>query len=482
MLKIYNTLSQEKEIFKPLKPDNVDLYVCGVTPYDYCHIGHGRVYLVFDVIIRYLRSLGFTVNYIRNITDIDDKIIKRAQERNIPFTALTGEFIGAMNADFQNLNILEPTVEPRATDYIAQMIQMIEKLVDKGYAYVGETGDVYYDIQKFESYGCLSHRDMEDLKAGSRVQINDAKQHPFDFVLWKMAKPNEPSWESPWGPGRPGWHIECSAMSLQNCGETFDIHGGGPDLKFPHHENERAQSEAATGKTFVNYWMHVGFVQQDKEKMSKSLNNFLTIRDFLKQYHPEVMRYFSIMSHYRSPIDYANENIDAAAKGLSRLYIALRGLYSSSENNFVSVAKLAALKQLSLAKSSSDELYEQKFQDAMNDDFNTPEAIAVLFELAHEINRHRETDPEKATQLGAILKKLGNLLGLLYTEPEIFLQNLTGKSTSLSTAEIENLIAKRSEARKAKEWAESDRIRDTLLSQGISLEDTAMGTTWSVTH
>lgn len=462
MLKIYNTLSKQKEIFKPIQPGKIDLYVCGMTTYDYCHIGHGRLYLVFDVVIRYLRSIGFTVRYIRNITDIDDKIITRAQERNIPFTELTAEFIQAMNEDFQHLNLISPTVEPRATDYIQQMIEMIQTLVKKGYAYIGETGDVYYNIEKFESYGCLSHRDMEDLKAGSRVEINDAKQHPFDFVLWKMAKPAEPSWDSPWGKGRPGWHIECSAMSLENCGETFDIHGGGPDLKFPHHENERAQSEAATGKTFVNYWMHIGFVQKDKEKMSKSLGNFLTIRDFLKQYHPEVMRYFSIMSHYRSPIDYAVENIDAAGKGLSRLYTALRGI------------------SLDIKPESKASPFEEKFEAAMNDDFNTPEAIAVLFEIAHEINRHRETDREKAIVLAGVLKKLGNTLGLLYSEPEVFLQNISGKTIDLSPEEIEQLIKDRDQARKSKQWAESDRIRDELLAKGVSLEDTATGTLWYV--
>ena len=477
MLKIYNTLSKQKEIFKPLQPGRIDIYVCGVTPYDYCHIGHGRVFLIFDVVIRYLRSISFVVNYIRNITDIDDKIINRAQEKNMPFTALTAEYIQAMNTDFQNLNILTPTTEPRATDYIQQMIDMIQQLVNKGYAYVGETGDVYYDIQKFESYGCLSHRDLEDLKAGSRVEINDAKQHPFDFVLWKMAKPNEPSWESPWGLGRPGWHIECSAMSLAQCGETFDIHGGGPDLKFPHHENERAQSEAANDKKFVNYWMHVGFVQQDKEKMSKSLGNFLTIRDFLKHYHPEVLRYFSIMSHYRSPIDYATDNIDAAGRGLSRLYTALRGISLEKP-----VEKNTLASVIPVADQSIQASFEQKFQDAMNDDFNTPEAIAVLFEIAHEINRQRETEPEKAFMLAAHLKKLGNILGLLYSEPEAFLQNASGKAIDIAPKEIEQLIAARDQARKSKQWTESDRIRDILLEKGISLEDTAAGTTWHVMH
>ncbi|HXH55150.1 MAG TPA: cysteine--tRNA ligase [Gammaproteobacteria bacterium] len=475
MLKIYNTLSKQKEIFKPLQPGKIDLYVCGVTPYDYCHIGHGRVFLIFDVVIRYLRFINFEVNYVRNITDIDDKIIKRAQERNIPFNALTAEFIEAMNTDFQHLNILPPTVEPCATNYIPQMIDMIQQLVDKKYAYVGETGDVYYDIQKFESYGCLSHRDLDDLKAGSRVEINDAKQHPFDFVLWKMAKPNEPSWESPWGLGRPGWHIECSAMSLTHCGETFDIHGGGPDLKFPHHENERAQSEAATSKKFVNYWMHVGFVQQDKEKMSKSLNNFLTIRDFLKHYHPEVLRYFSVMSHYRSPIDYATDNIDVAGRGLLRLYTALRGisLEKPVEKNTLDLFMVAEEEIQSIQAS-----FEKKFQDAMNDDFNTPEAIAVLFEIAHEINRQREAAPEKAIVLAIHLKKLGNILGLLYSEPEAFLQNTRGKAIDLALGEIEQLIAEREKARKSKQWAESDRIRNILLENGILLEDTAKGTIW----
>ncbi len=463
MLKLYNTLSKQKEIFTPLQTGKVGFYVCGVTVYDLCHIGHARVYLVFDTIMRYLRSQGFQVTYIRNITDIDDKIIRRAKEKNEPFEALTERFITAMHEDFAALQITPPTVEPRATDYIQPMIQMITTLIAKGMAYVANNGDVYYSVEKFKTYGCLSHRNLESLQAGARIEVNEAKQSPLDFVLWKMAKPDEPSWASPWGNGRPGWHIECSAMALQNLGETLDIHGGGPDLQFPHHENERAQSEAATEKQFVNYWMHVGYVRQDKEKMSKSLDNFLTIRDFLKHYDPEVLRFFAIGSHYRSPVDYTLTNMDTAVKAVERLYIALRGLSL-------------------LAEADNDQSqgleFEKRFMGAMNDDFNTPDAIAVLFELAREVNCLREMDLLRARQFAFLLKKLGNILGLLLQNPDAFLQNLRGKI--ITPEEIEKRIVERNEARLAKDWAASDKIRDALLEQGISLEDTATGTLWHI--
>ena len=462
-MQIYNTLSKSKEAFRPLKPNKVSLYVCGVTVYDYCHIGHARVYLAFDVIIRYLRYRGYEVNYIRNITDIDDKIIKRAQERNIGIETLTHELIHAMQEDFRTLNILDPTVEPRATDYIPHMIEMIQNLLDKGYAYQGDNGDIYYDVQRYGEYGCLSHRNLAALQAGARIEVNESKRNPLDFVLWKVAKPGEPSWAAPWGYGRPGWHIECSAMALQELGKTLDIHGGGPDLKFPHHENERAQSEAVNGKTFVNYWMHVGFVQQDKEKMSKSLGNFLTIRDFLKEYDPEVLRYFAIGSHYRSPVDYTLEHLSVASKALDRLYSALRSVEEMQEN--VKSTDKSFTEAQAIQNSQTE--YESRFQAAMEDDFNTPEAIAVLFDIARSINTLREENAsndtrianyKKAIYLGGLLKKLGNLLGLLEKSPQAFFQNLQGKI--IDSQKIEELIAARMEARNAKDWELSYKIRD----------------------
>ncbi len=482
MLKVYNTLSKLKETFKPIKPKAVSLYVCGVTVYDYCHIGHARVYLAFDVMVRFLRFSGFEVTYIRNITDIDDKIIKRAQERNISIQVLTEEFIQAMQQDFRALNIADPTFEPRATDYIPQMIDIIQKLLDKGYAYQGDNGDIYYDVQRYKNYGCLSHRNLAAQEAGARIEVNESKRNPLDFVLWKVAKPEEPSWAAPWGYGRPGWHIECSAMALQELGETLDIHGGGPDLKFPHHENERAQSEAANGKTFVNYWMHVGYVQQDKEKMSKSLGNFLTIRDFLKEYDAEVLRYFAIGSHYRSPVDYSLEHLTIANKAVERLYGALRSVEEMKE-----MAK--AVKTQTKVLQIADLQFEERFKTAMADDFNTPEAIAVLFDLVRIINTLREDTSlefqsisienfERAIQLGFVLKKLGNLLGLLEKSPQEFFQNLRGKA--IDSQKIEKLIEARNEARKIKDWAKSDKIRDELLAAGISLEDTTAGTRWHI--
>lgn len=462
MLQIYNTLSKQKENFKPLVKGKVGLYVCGITVYDYCHIGHARFFIVFDMVVRYLRYRGFEVKYVRNITDIDDKIIKRAHENSEPYEALTDRFIHAMFEDAKILNLLTPDNEPRATHYIDHMIDMIQTLIDKGYAYIGSTGDVYYDVRKLASYGCLSHRNLEDLLAGARIEVNEAKRNPLDFVLWKMAKPQEPSWPSPWGNGRPGWHIECSAMSLDNLGETFDIHGGGCDLIFPHHENECAQSEAATGKKFVNTWMHVGFVQQKKEKMSKSLGNFLTIRDFLKLYDPEVLRYFILASHYRSPVDYNSDNIDSAIHALERFYTSLRGLNLEDETQ----------KELG----ASEIAFEQRFQLAMDDDFNTPEALAVLFDLVREINRQKEANPPLALQLGILLKKLGNILGLLYRSPEAYLQG--DEDSTVDVQEIEALIKQRNQARDTKNWALADKVRKELLERGIVLEDTATKTIW----
>lgn len=459
MLKIYNSFSKQKETLVPKVPGKISLYVCGITVYDYCHIGHARSFLVFDTVVRYLQYQGIDVTFIRNITDIDDKIIKRANENNEPIEILTHRFIQAMHEDMAILNLLPPTQEPRATDYILSMVNLIQTLLDKGYAYIGASGDVYYEVQKFKTYGCLAHRDLDDLKAGSRIEINDDKRNPLDFVLWKMAKLGEPHWPSPWGEGRPGWHIECSAMSLHLLGDTFDIHGGGQDLKFPHHENERAQSEGATDQKFVNIWMHAGFVQQSKEKMSKSLGNFLTIREYLKNNKPEVLRYFTIGSHYRSPVEYSEENMESSLRALERFYTSLRGLPD--------------LSQVLVPENTE---FEQRFCLAMDDDFNTPEALAVLFDLVREINRLREMHSAETLGYAALLKKLGNVLGLLTSSPETFLQ---GEQTTFhEVQEIEALIAQRDLARHNKEWAKADNIRKELTDRGITLEDTAGKTLW----
>jgi cysteinyl-tRNA synthetase len=456
MLHIHNNLTKRKEAFTPIDPNNVRMYVCGMTVYDYCHLGHARVLVVFDVVNRYLRKVfgANHVTYVRNITDIDDKIIKRANENHEAIDALTQRFIDEMNKDAAALGVLSPDEEPRATRHIGEIIAMIKTLVDKGFAYQAENNDVYYDVARFEGYGKLSGKQLEDLRAGARVEIVEAKRDPLDFVLWKSAKPGEPYWESPWGNGRPGWHIECSAMSTCCLGNHFDIHGGGLDLQFPHHENEIAQSEAATGEKFVNVWMHNGFVRVDEEKMSKSLGNFFTIREVLEKYDAEVVRYFILSSHYRSPLNYSDQHLDNAKGALTTLYPALRGL--------------------ALSDASDGGEFERRLDAAMDDDFNTPEAIAVLFELAREVNRLRETDAAQASKLGAVLKRLGNDLGLLAREPEAFLQSGSG----LSAEAVEALIAERVAARKNRDWAASDRIRDQLAAQGIVLEDGAGGTTW----
>ncbi len=467
---IYNTFTQKKELFKPLVPGKVGIYLCGITVYDYCHIGHARTNLAFDMVVRYLRYAGFEVNYVRNITDIDDKIIKRAAENQESIEHLSQRFTEAMHQDFEALGLLKPTHEPKATETIAGMIQIIQKLIAKGHAYLAQNGDVYYAIEAFESYGCLAHRNIDQLKVGVRVEANDAKQCPLDFVLWKAAKPGEPAWESPWGLGRPGWHTECSAMSLEHLGHTVDIHGGGADLIFPHHENERAQSEAASEKPFVNYWMHVGFLQENKEKMSKSLGNFVTIRDFLARYDTEVLRLFVLSSHYRSPIEYSLEQMDQSIKALERLYQALRGL-----------ASMAGIHSGSPDWTEPVGDYEKRFQAAMEDDFNTPEALAVLFELAREMNRLRGIEPEQAAQSAVLLKRLGNVLGLLFKDPEAFLQKQsTEEGSAFNIDAIEALILARNQARASKDWIEADRIRALLLSEKIVLEDTAEGTRWQL--
>jgi cysteinyl-tRNA synthetase len=457
MLKIYNSLTRKKETFKPIKKDKVSIYVCGVTVYDFCHIGHARTYAAFDVIIRYLRSQGYAVNYVRNITDIDDKIIKRANERKIDFNDIVNEFTIAMHEDFASIGLLSPDAAPRATEFIPQIVELIEKLISKECAYVASNGDVYYNVRKFDGYGCLAHRDIDKLESGARVEINDVKNDPLDFVLWKLAKPDEPKWQSPWGEGRPGWHIECSAMALSLLGDTFDIHGGGKDLIFPHHENEIAQSQAATDQKFVNTWMHAGFLQIDKEKMSKSLGNFFTIRDLLKDHAPEVLRYFLITSHYRSPLNYSDVVIQQSRNALERFYTALRGLPTAT------------------ALENTD--FEARFKKAMDDDFNTPIAFSVLFEIAHEIQRLRETDPPLSAQHGALLKKLGGILGVLQEDPESFLQS---GAKNVDVDKIENLIVARNKARADKNWQEADRLRDEIASLSVVLEDGADGTTWKV--
>jgi cysteinyl-tRNA synthetase len=462
MLQIYNSLTRQKEVFQPIEPGKVRMYVCGMTVYDYCHVGHARAMVVFDVVTRWLRAKGYDVTYVRNITDIDDKIIRRAQENGEDFHELTARFIRAMHEDLAALGILPPTHEPRATDAMVDMIALIQILIDKGYAYVGASGDVYYDVSRFERYGQLANKKLEDLRAGARVEVEEAKDDPLDFVLWKTAKPNEPGWASPWGMGRPGWHIECSAMSTRCLGEHFDIHGGGMDLKFPHHENEIAQSEAASGHRYANVWMHNGFVQVNEEKMSKSLGNFFTVREVLQRYQPEVVRLFILSSHYRGPLNYADENLDHAKSSLTRLYTALRGL--------------------PVVEESLEENWRVRFEQAMDDDFNTPEALAVLFDLSREINKLHDHDEMAAARLGASLRHLGKWLGLLQADPESYLKSGTEVVASLSSGiaseEIEALIAQRNIARKAKNWAEADRIRAQLQEAKIVLEDTPKGTVW----
>jgi len=458
MLKIYNTLSNQKEVFTPIDENKVRLYVCGMTIYDYCHLGHARVLVAFDVVVRYLRASGYDVNYVRNITDIDDKIIKRANENGEHFKQLTERFIDAMHEDELALGVQPPTHEPKATDNIEEIITMIATLIDKGYAYQGKSGDVYYDVSKFESYGKLSGHNPEDLRSGERVAVNEDKDDPLDFVLWKMAKPEEPFWESPWGKGRPGWHIECSAMSTKLLGNHFDIHGGGRDLQFPHHENEIAQSEACTGEHFANYWMHNGFIRIDEEKMSKSLNNFFTIRDVLKEFKAEEIRYFMLTSQYRSPLNYSTDQLEAAGASLDRFYTAMRGL--------------------KLVDAPSDTDYEKHFISAMDDDFNTPEALAVLFDLARDINRAKQDDNNnEAESLGALLKKLAGQLGLLEGEIEDWFKGESSKD-GLSNADIETLVQQRITAKANKDWAAADKIRDELKEQGVSLEDTGAETSW----
>ena len=455
-LALYNTLTKTKDTFKPLVGNQVRMYVCGMTVYDFCHIGHARVMVAFDVVARWFRHRGYDLTYVRNITDIDDKIIKRANENGETFEQLTERMIAAMHEDEARLNVLRPDQEPRASQHIEGMFSMIQTLIDKGYAYAPGNGDVYYRVGKFEGYGKLSRRKIEDLKIGARIEVDEAKQDPLDFVLWKAAKLGEPSWTSPWGEGRPGWHIECSVMSTCCLGNTFDIHGGGPDLVFPHHENEIAQSEAATGEQYAAAWMHAGAVRVDGEKMSKSLGNFFTIREVLEKYHPEVVRYLLVSSHYRSAINYSEDNLKEAKGALERFYIALKGLPDAAP--------------------AGGEAFAERFGAAMDDDFNSPEACAVLFEMVREVNRLKETDVAAAAALAASLRQLAEVLGVLQLDADTFLQ--AGAAGKVDAAEVEALIAARLQARADKNWAESDRIRDQLTSMGVVLEDGKGGTTW----
>lgn len=456
MLKIYNSLAKCKQNFVPLTTNKVKLYVCGMTVYDYCHLGHARVMVVFDMIVRWFRDSGYEVTYVRNITDIDDKIIKRAQENQEPIEALTGRFIRAMDEDSSALGVLPPSFEPRATQYIESMISMIQILIEKDFAYAAPNGDVYYAVDKFPDYGKLSGKVAADLNAGERVAVNPHKRNPLDFVLWKAVKANEPCWPAPWGEGRPGWHIECSAMCENYLGEHFDIHGGGQDLQFPHHENEIAQSEAAHDNPFVNYWMHNGFVRVDNEKMSKSLGNFFTVREILASYQPEVVRFFILRAHYRSPLNYSDSHLEDAKHALDRLYTALKG-------NVVTIKP----------KLDWSNIHAKRFMGAMNDDFNTPEAIAVLFDLANETNK-------KSLKQGAnLLKELGGILGLLQQDPQQYFQGDTSLGDSVYTSEqIENFIQERVTARKEGDYTKADQIRKDLFNAGVVLEDNSQGTGW----
>ncbi|MFY8273235.1 cysteine--tRNA ligase [Pseudoalteromonas sp. SSDWG2] len=456
MLQIYNTLSRQKEHFEPLNANKVDMYVCGITIYDYCHVGHARTYVSFDVMNRYLRYLGYDVTYVRNITDVDDKIINRANENNEPINELTVRMTAAMHEDFRALNILDADIEPTVTGHMDDIIAMIERLIAKGHAYIAQSGDVLFDVSTFDSYGQLSQQDLEMLQAGARVEVAAGKDDPLDFVLWKKAKAGEPSWSSPWGEGRPGWHIECSAMSSKHLGEYFDIHGGGSDLQFPHHENEIAQSCCANNGRYVKTWIHTGMVQVNKEKMSKSLGNFFTVREVLKAYDRETVRYFLINGHYRSQLNYSQENLEQARSSLERIYTALRDV------------------ELVEVELKGNE-YAKRFETAMNDDFNTPEALPVLFELAKEVNRLKADDAKAAGEHAYILVKLAEVLGIAQQDPAAFLQ---GEQDDDEAAQIEALIDQRRAARENKDWAAADEARDALTAMGVVLEDSAGKTTW----
>jgi len=460
VLNIYNSLTQTKEEFKPIIEGKVGIYVCGITTYDYLHLGHARMMVAFDVVTRYLRARGYEVNYVRNITDIDDKILNRASENGELFSDLTDRFIDAMHEDEAALAVLPPDVEPRATGHITEIVDMIKLLVEKDMAYRADNGDVYFSVMNFPDYGKLSKKKMDELLDGARIEVGELKKDPRDFVLWKSSADDGVGWDSPWGYGRPGWHIECSAMSTCCLGDNFDIHGGGSDLLFPHHENEVAQSEAATGTKFANVWMHNGPLRVDNEKMSKSLNNFFTVREILKDYDAEVVRHLLIASHYRSPINYSEQSLQQSTSVLERFYNCLKGLDTVN------------------AKSLTNSRFEKAFFAAMDDDFNTPEAFSVLFEMVKEINKNKEADPGLANQLGALLVRLANLLGILQSTPEEFLRG--NVATNVDEQEVDQLIAARKQARADKDWALADEIRDKLAAMKVVVEDGADGSSWRI--
>jgi cysteinyl-tRNA synthetase len=456
---IHDSRSGAKQLLEPIEAGHVRMYVCGMTVYDYCHVGHARVMVVFDMVVRWLRAIGYRVTYVRNITDIDDKIIRRAAENGEGIDELTARFIAAMDEDAARLGVIKPDQEPRATHHIDDIVRMVERLIARGHAYVASNGDVYFEVSTFADYGSLSGRHLDELQAGARVEVDERKRDPLDFVLWKSAKPGEPSWPSPWGAGRPGWHIECSAMSTCCLGDHFDLHGGGLDLQFPHHENELAQSVGATGQPFVNLWMHNGFVRVDDEKMSKSLGNFFTVREVLERYHAEEIRMLILQSHYRSPLNYSEANLELARSALQRCYTALRDIPPSNPDSPI------------------DESAWARFHAAMSDDFNTPEAFAVMFDVVRELNRTRdEQSADGIARSSATLRRMGDVLGLLSQDPGVYLQG--GVADDDEVAEIEALVTARNEARARKDWSEADRVRDELAARGIVLEDAAGQTTW----
>ena len=490
-LRVYNTLTGEKELFVPLVPGKVGMYVCGVTVYDYCHIGHARAGVVFDIIYRYLKYAGYDVTYVRNYTDIDDKIINRANQEGTDYRTIADRYIEAFDEDMARLGLAKPTLEPKATDHMSGIINIIERLIAKGHAYVSE-GDVYYAVESFPDYLKLSGRNLEEMQAGARVEIGDKKRHPMDFALWKGSKPGEPWWQSPWGNGRPGWHIECSAMSMEFLGKTFDIHGGGKDLVFPHHENEIAQSEAANSCQFVRYWLHNGFVNINSEKMSKSLGNFFTIREVLKKYDPETLRFFILSAHYRSPIDFSDQNLDEAQSGLERIYSCLSALDDILKEQSPS-AEITVVESLSQVGQELQEKVEQflpRFIDAMDDDFNAAQALGVFFETVRGANRFiaetKEMTPLSLSLIAHVrhlLAEAGGVLGLFATAPDVWLSGIRSAKAvqiDLSPEEIERLIVERADARGARDFKRSDEIRDLLLAKGIVLLDSAQGTTWNV--
>lgn len=459
MLQIYNTLTRKKELFTPIVENKVGLYVCGITVYDLCHMGHARTYLSFDIMVRYLRHAGYDVNYVRNITDVDDKIIQRAIANNETPDQLTERTIAMMHQDFASINLLEPNIEPRVTQHMDEIVDIIQRLVDKNHAYQAPSGDVLFDVSSHQQYGRLSKQDLSQLNMGARVETTSDKDDPLDFVLWKSAKPDEPSWASPWGNGRPGWHIECSAMNYKHLGEHFDIHGGGSDLMFPHHENEIAQSCCAFDTPYVNIWMHAGMVQVDDVKMSKSLGNFFTLRDVLKVHDPETLRFFLMSAHYRSQLSYSQDSISQAKAGLERLYTSLRDVLPNMDVNLSQGGYLA------------------RFETAMNDDFNMPIAFSVLFDVAKDLNK--ATDPAVGKDLAGILKKLGAILGILQMHPTDYLQgNIAGEDGDEFATKVDAFIAQRNTARENKDWSSADAARDGLNEMGVVLEDGPTGTTW----